>query len=111
LQQPILFKVGSILDEEEISKKRVSLQAAALSQSQTDLYLSFDSNPFDQEASIHEKHLWVESLLATLSKNNLTFQNLHLLVHHQEIIDPHLDFSQGLPGCGFLNTTDHQKHQ
>ena len=90
----------TLLDEEKVMSKKVSLQSALLSNK--DAYLSFDRNPFNPEDSTFEKWMWVEGLLKTIKQNDIILQNVYLLTHHQTIIDDHLDFSRPWPITGFL---------
>jgi len=91
----------TLLDEEQIMSKKVTLQSASLD---TTAYLSFDRNPFDEQSTTHQKWLWVESLLKTIRDNDITVQNIRFLVHHQIMQDNHLDFSNPWPITGFLTT-------
>lgn len=101
LLKNIITQWLSILDEEGITDKRISLQSVVLSPSNTEVYISFDRNPFNKEASTFEKLMWVEGLLKTLRENNITIPSIHFLVHHNPIHDYHLDFTQAWPITGF----------
>lgn len=92
----------SLLDEEEIMTKKVSLQTALLVSSGQEAYLSFDRNPLDKERSTFDKWMWIEGLLKTIRENNITIQKVRLLVHHQPLHDNHLDFSKPWPLIGFI---------
>lgn len=94
----------SLLDDEKLIPKKVSLQAAMFNPSNTELYLSFDRSLFYKESSTYEKWMLIESLLKTLRENDATTHTVRLLIHHQPMTDPHLDFSSGWPIGGFLNT-------
>lgn len=93
----------SLLEEEGITDKKISLQSAIIGLSGDDLYLSFDGNPLSQEATIFEKWHMVESLLKTLRENECSIKTVQLLVHHQPLVDDHLDFTHPWPLQGFLN--------
>jgi len=92
----------TLLDEEHIVDKKVSLQTTLISSSSQDVYLSFDRYPFDQESSIHDKLMWIEGLLKTIRENGTKIQRVHFLVHHTPLSDPHLDFAAAWPINGFL---------
>jgi hypothetical protein len=66
------------------------------------VYISFDRNPFDKQASTYTKLMWIEGLLKTIRDNESTVQQIYFLVHHQPLIDYHLDFSTAWPIVGFL---------
>lgn len=91
----------TLLDEETIMGKKVTLQSALISPNGL-LYLSFDRNPFNEKNSTHTKWMWVEGLLKTMRENNISLQNIRFLVHHQTMQDGHLDFSNPWPIAGFL---------
>jgi len=80
----------------------VSLQNVLISIDETEVYISFDRNLLNEENSTKEKLMLIESLLKTLRDNEITVQQVHLLVHHQEMLDSHLDFSHAWPIIGFL---------
>ncbi len=93
----------SLLDEESIVPKKVTLQTALLSHTGT-LYLSFDNHLFTKENIIFKKWMIIEGLLKTLSENDISIQNVQFLVQHQPLTDYHLDFSLPWPAQGFLNS-------
>ena len=98
------------LDAEEISSKKIILQDATLSPSQTDAYLSFDRNPFQQKWSVYEKWMWIEGLINTIRDQQLPIQNIYLLVNHKPLIDRHIDAVHPWPISGFLLLNEtHQK--
>jgi hypothetical protein len=90
------------MDEERLMSKKVSLQSVILTPNEKDAYLSFDRYPFSPESPTVEKFMWVEGLLKTLRDNGISLQGVRFLVHHQEMLDSHLDFSNPWPGIGFL---------
>ena len=92
----------TLLDEDSIMDKKVSLQAALLASSDQEPYLSFDRPPFTKAASTFEKWMWIEGLLKTIRENGIALQRVHFLVHHQPMRDSHLDFSHPWPVTGFL---------
>ena len=78
------------------------MEAASLSESGQDVFLSFDQIPFLRDWSIFNKLSFVESLLKTIYKANLGIQKITFLVDHQVMEDDHLDFSKSWPVDGFL---------
>jgi len=91
----------AILDEERITTKKVTLQAALLSTDKT-LYLSFDHNPLSKEETIVKKWMLCEGLLKTIRENSLAVHSVQFLVQHQPLVDYHLDFSSPWLIQGFM---------
>ena len=73
----------SLLDDEKITTKKVSLQTAMLNPSGNELYVSFDRSLFSKEDTTYEKWMLIEGLLKTLRENNIICQEIRFLVHHQ----------------------------
>lgn len=94
----------TLLEENEITQKKIAIQSVLLSPSGTDAYVSFDRNPFDKEATTHEKLMWIEGLLKTLRENGFKLQGVRFLVQHQPLQDYHLDFCKRWPISGFLES-------
>lgn len=94
----------SLLDEEKVMEKKVSVQSAVLTQSGVEVYLSFDRNPFNKNQSTYEKLMWIEGILKTIRENGIHIQQIQFLVHHQPLHDFHLDFSNPWPITGFLES-------
>lgn len=93
----------TLLDEECITSKKITLQTALLSQSGT-MYLSFDHNFLKKEDTIFNKWMLIEGLLKTIKTNTISIQHVQLLVQHQPLIDQHLDFSMSWPVHGFIKS-------
>jgi len=91
----------TLLDEENIMDKHVTLQSA-LAPSGQEMYLSFDRSPFQPEDTTFTKWMWIEGLLKTLRENEVKLTSVQLLVDHQPLIDQHLDFTNPWPLCGFI---------
>ena len=83
-------------------EKKVVVQTVLLSASDQVAYLSFDSGPLSEESSTFDKWMLIEGLFKTIRKNNVPLEQIQLLVHHQLMKDPHLDFSKPWPIDGFL---------
>ena len=91
----------TLLNEEKIIGKKTTLQSVLLSKSGT-AYLSFDHNIFSKEDTIFKKWMILEGLLNTIRTNTISIQNVQFLVQHQQLNDPHLDFSMPWPIEGFM---------
>jgi hypothetical protein len=92
----------TLLDEENVMSKKVTLQSALMS-AHGHLYVSFDRNPFDENSPTYDTWMWIEGLLKTIRENEPSIQSVHFLVHHHPMEDNHLDFSNPWPITGFLN--------
>jgi hypothetical protein len=92
----------TFIEDEFNTLKKTSIQAISLCPAGNTVYISFDRNPLEKNASTFAKWMWIESLLKTLRENGITVQLVHFLVHHQPLTDPHLDFSFAWPIKGFI---------
>lgn len=104
-QENIRYLLSALLnlwEDEQVTQKKVSLQSAILNPSGQTLYLSFDRAPFDKEAPTFHKWHAVEAILKTLRDNEVGVREVYFLVHHELLVDPHLDFSNPWPLGGFL---------
>lgn len=102
----IKYLVGgllNLLEEEKVTKYKVTLQSVLISSSGQQAYLSFDRNPLAQDCSTYEKLMFIEGILKTIRENNINIQGVYFLVHHQVMQDYHLDFSASWPIRGFLS--------
>jgi hypothetical protein len=90
------------LDEERLTERKVSLQSVMITPNNQEAMLSFDRSPFPTEWTTYEQWMWIESLLKTVRDNNIRIQRIRFLVHHQELIDYHLDFNNPWPIIGFV---------
>ncbi len=97
----------SLLDQENITPKKVSLLSCAFSASEQQLFISFDRSPLAKQSSTYSKLLLIESLLQTIRDTGIHFQSIQFLNHHQPLSDRHIDFSKPIPLTGFL--TSHQE--
>ena len=107
VQENIRYLIGAMLavwEDEQVTQKRITLQSAILNPSGQTLYLSFDRVPFDKEASTFDKWHTVEAILKTLRDNDVDVREVYFLVHHERLVDSHLDFSNPWPLRGFLKT-------
>ncbi len=91
----------TLLDEEHITIKKTTLQSALMSTAGC-VYLSFDHNILNKEETIFKKWMVIEGLLKTITHNDITISHVQFLVQHQQLQDPHLDFSLAWPIYGFI---------
>lgn len=91
----------NLLEEEKILDK-VTLQSTLMTKSTQEVYLSFDGPILNPENSTYEKLMLIESLLKTLKENDIINLKIYFLIHHQEMVDNHLDFLNPWPINGFL---------
>src|SRR3972149_4092399 len=108
MAQNILYLVNrwlTLLDEEKIMDKKVTLQSVVLSPSGKELFLSLDRNPLKYEDSTYLKLMWCEGLLKTIRDNGIPIEWVRFLVHHALLEDEHIDFTFSWPICGFLSAT------
>ena len=97
----------SIIEEEGVVTKKISLQSTCITNNNDELLVSFDCMPFEQEASTYTKLMILESLLTTLREAlPPTITCVRFLVHHQPAHDMHLDFSYAWPTTGFYRSTN-----
>ncbi len=92
----------SLLDEEQSMVKKIGVELVMVDYQGKDAFISFDRNPFDKQASLYEKWMWIEGLLKTVKNSGITVENITFLVHHKTLNDSHLDFTQAWPLHGFL---------
>lgn len=92
----------STLTQEQYAPKKVSLDHVLLSASHTDLYISFDRNPFSKQWNSYTKLMWLEGLLKTIRENNLPILNVLFLINNKPFNDPHINCAQPWPITGFI---------
>jgi hypothetical protein len=93
----------SLLDEEHIYHKKISLESVMVDHTESDAFISFNRNPFDAHSSIYEKWMFIESLLKTIDDAQLNIQQVMILHHGAPLKDEHLDFSRPWPIQGFYS--------
>lgn len=93
----------SLLEEEKIVPKKVSLQAILIDKSETEAYISFDKSPLPKELSTYDKLRLLQSLLQTILEAGTSVTLVHFLVNHAPLNDPQLDFSHGWPINGYFS--------
>lgn len=99
----------SLLGEEGVITKRITVQSVALCQRNSEALISFDRYPFNREGSTFEKVMLIEGLLKTIRINGGVPQAVRFLVHHEQLNDYHLDFSNPWPIIGFTENTNEKK--
>lgn len=99
----------TVLDEEEVLKKKVSLEAISFTQNNQTVLISFNRLPFGHSESTNKKWIFIESLLKTISTAFPDLKSVSFLVHHQPAEDPHVDFSQPWPAHGFYAVNPQKK--
>lgn len=85
---------ASLLNEEEIMHKKITVQAAAIAVTQDELIISFDRAPFNKDDAAFKKLRLMQTLLNTVHGQLPTIQKIRFLMHHKPLNDIHLDFSQ-----------------
>ena len=90
------------LEEENIIDKQITVQSVILSPSGQDAFICLTESPLGKQASTYEKLMIIESMLKTLKDAKLGIINVRLLVHHQPMLDPHLNFDISWPVTGYL---------
>lgn len=69
------------------------------------LYISLSENPLKKDTSTLDAWMNIEGLLKTIREANLTIKKISFLVHHKQMTDARLDFSQAWPIEGFSQQT------
>jgi hypothetical protein len=92
----------TFLFEEELTKKKVYVEAVMNTADNTETLIMFDRNPFSKTMSTRQKLLIIESILKTIRENGIKAPKIRFLVNNQTLADPHLDFSISWPLEGFF---------
>ena len=92
----VINNLLTLMEEEEVLSKKVSLESSLISPTGQEIFVSFDRNPFDKESSTFEKWIIIESILQTIKENSIPIQSIRFLVHHKPLNDYHLDFSKNI---------------
>jgi len=93
-----------LLEDEKIIDKDIQVVSAVISPAK-ELFLSFNKEPFHKQDSTYTKLMIIQSLLTTMHENKIPVQSIRFLIHHQPLIDDHLNFSISWPISNFL--TEH----
>ena len=89
------------LYEEGLTNKRIGVEAVLCGADSQTIYISFDRYPFEKEASLFDKWMRIEALLKTIRGLRGSYSKIHFLVHHKQLNDYHLDFSNPWPISGY----------
>jgi hypothetical protein len=92
----------TILEQTGLLQKKVGLETVMISQA-LDAYISFDRSIAAKNESTYDAWMRVEGLLKTIRAANLGISRVNFFVHHQPLVDAHLDFSKSWPIHGFVN--------
>lgn len=91
----------SMLEEEKMMPKKVSLQSVMLDSTGQEAFISFDRNPLLKEKSTFQKLMWIEGLLKTIKDSGVPLKSVHILVYAKPLNDAHLDFNHAWPLAGY----------
>lgn len=92
----------ALLEEENIIDKQITIQSVALSASNQEAFICFNQYPFNPQSSTYEKFMIMESMLKTIKDAKLGITHIRLLIHHQPLLDDHLNFNISWPIQGYL---------
>lgn len=95
----------SLLDEEWLINKKISVTAATCGPTPASLIVSLSDSPLNPDASTAAKWHLIEGLLQTLREQIPALQQVTFLVNHQPLQDAHLDFTRPWPIIGFKEQT------
>lgn len=90
-----------LLEDEKIIDSDIQIISAMIT-AQKELFLSLNKDLFKSQDATHAKLMIVHSLLKTIHENKIPIQSVRLLVHHQILMDDHLNFSISWPVTGYL---------
>lgn len=92
----------AFLEDEKLIDTDIQLLSAVIS-SGKELFLSFNKDLFDHQSSTYTKLMIIHGLLKTIHENKIPVQSVRFLIHHQILLDDHLNFSIAWPITGYLN--------
>lgn len=91
----------TLLEDEKIIDTDLQLLSAIMTPNK-ELFLSFNKDICNNQDSTYAKLMIIQGLLKTLSHHNLSIQSVRFLVHHQTLVDDHLNFSIPWPIQGYI---------
>ena len=91
----------TLLEDEKIIEKDIQVVSAVITSSK-ELFLSFNKDPFNKQDATYTKLMIVQGLFKTIHENKIPVQSVRFLIHHQTLIDDHLNFAISWPISGFL---------
>lgn len=97
----LLDSFFELLYEEQIIGKKISIESVCIPAESETAYISCNRYPMIKDNTTYNKWMIIESLLKTVAENVPSIRSIQLLVNHQILNDPHLDFSRPWPITGF----------
>lgn len=91
----------TLLEDEKIIDTDIQLLSAVITSSK-ELYVSFNKDLCNAQDSTYTKLMIIHGLLKTIHENKIPVQSVRFLVHHQVLIDDHLNFSIPWPITGYI---------
>lgn len=91
----------TLMEDEKIIDTDIQLLSAVITQDK-ELFLSFNKDLFDKQSATLYKMMIIESLLKTFRENHISAQSVRFLVHHQTMIDDHINFNISWPMNGYI---------
>ncbi|MBP6870069.1 hypothetical protein KBC04_04255 [Candidatus Babeliales bacterium] len=91
-----------LLEDEKIIDTDIQLLSAVITPSK-ELFLSFNKNIFSGQESTYQKLMIIHGILKTIHENKIPVQTVRFLIHHQTMIDDHLNFLISWPITGYIN--------
>lgn len=92
-----------LLEDEKLIETDIQVVSAFVTMHK-ELFLSFNKNIYYEQDATYHKCMIIESLLKTLRENDLSIQSVRFLIHHQPMIDDHLNFMISWPINGYITT-------
>lgn len=100
-----LQALANTLHDQGFTETKISITSVLVDYANLQAFVSFDHTPLRAQASTREKYMVIESMLKTLSFNQITqVQSVRFLCNHQVLNDEHIDFSIDWPIHGFTST-------
>jgi hypothetical protein len=94
----------TLLEDEKLIDTDTQVISAVIANNK-ELFLSFNKDFLDKQSATLHKLMIIESLLKTLNDNKVAVQSVRFLIHHQSMVDDHLNFSVSWPITGYLSHT------
>lgn len=109
LYEQLINKWLQILDEEDITHVRSTVQTCSLLPNNQELLISFNRSFLPKEWSTYDKLMLIESLFKTLKAAGTSLKHVRFMVQHESMHDDHLDFSRPWPLISFSQDRDYQQ--
>lgn len=90
-----------LCEDEKIINTDVQIESTTMTQ-QKQLLISFNKDFLNKQSATYEKLMIIESLLKTIYATKLPVQSVQFLVHHQPMVDDHLNFLIPWPITGYV---------